>query len=345
VEQASARPAAPALKPRVDETTSSGLPPLPTPPKPAGSDASTTHVPDVQSARAVAPPPPSRQPSRTTAQTEILPSAHARTAVARKNIVEPAHVEDSSFEYGQRLGGDVAAAPNSKTPVRYRVETGARIRASLDGNLDSRTVSAGPAGVRLRRAYISEGRVVFPAGTMAYGEARANGSRFTVRFTRLVLPDKTEVSFEGLAYDLQDRKPGLAPSRRIAGAQQQDGTGAKVGRAVANTMLTAVNGGLAQDAARNAAETALNSRDPTAAPRDEALLGGTSDRPQFCFDPLVIHVRFCRNRQSCKGVVQQGALRCGLQCWSSSFSWPPLAAARGSLRTWIQVTAERRRAA
>lgn len=273
VEQASARPAAPALKPRVDETTSSGLPPLPTPPKPAGSDASTTHVPDVQSARAVAPPPPSRQPSRTTAQTEILPSARARSAVARKNIVEPAHVEDSSFEYGQRLGGDVAAAPNSKTPVRYRVETGARIRASLDGNLDSRTVSAGPAGVRLRRAYISEGRVVFPAGTMAYGEARANGSRFTVRFTRLVLPDKTEVSFEGLAYDLQDRKPGLAPSRRIASAQQQDGTGAKVGRAVANTMLTAVNGGLAQDAARNAAETTLNSRDSDgSAPGGDALL-------------------------------------------------------------------------
>ena len=108
---------------------------------------------------------------------------------------------------------------------------------------------------------------------MAYGEARANGSRFTVRFTRLVLPDKTEVSFEGLAYDLQDRKPGLAPSRRIATAQQQDGTGVKVGRAVANTMLTAVNGGLAQDAARNAAETTLNSRDSDgSAPGGDALL-------------------------------------------------------------------------
>src|SRR5204863_4040462 len=90
---------------------------------------------------------------------------------------------------------------------------------------------------------------------------RANGSRFNVRFARLVLPDKTEVPFEGLAYDIQDRKPGLAPSRRIASAQQQDGTSSKVGRAVANTMLSAVNGGLAQDAARNAAETALNNRD------------------------------------------------------------------------------------
>ncbi len=128
-------------------------------------------------------------------------------------------------------------------------------------NLDSRTASSGPAAVRLHRAYISEGHVVFPAGTMAYGDARASGGRFAVRFTRLVLPNKTEVAFEGLAYDIQDRKPGLAPSRRLAAARSQDGTGAKVGRAVANTMLTAVNGGLAQDAAHNAAETALNSRD------------------------------------------------------------------------------------
>jgi len=172
------------------------------------------------------------------------------------------------LEFGQRLGADTKPLPSGKTP-RYQVQTGARIRARLDINLDSRTVGAGPAVVRLARAYISDRRVVFPAGTMAYGEARAASGRFTVRFTRLVLPDKTEVGFEALAYDLQDRKPGLAPSRRIAGTQQRDGTGAKVGRAVANTMLTAVNGGLVQDAARNAAETALNNRDS-----DESAAGG-----------------------------------------------------------------------
>ena len=154
-----------------------------------------------------------------------------------------------------------ANASSAKTLARYRVQTGARIRARLDINLDSRTVGAGPAVARLARAYISEGRVVFPAGTMAYGEARAATGRFTVKFLRLVLPDKTEVAFEGLAYDLQDRKPGLAPSRRIAGTQQREGTAAKVGRAVTGTVLTAVTGGLAQDAARNAAETALNNRD------------------------------------------------------------------------------------
>jgi serine/threonine protein kinase len=263
VERASAAPASPApVKPRVDETTSSGVPPLPTPATPARSEALALHVPEAHPERVVAPPPPPQHPTRSATQAGILATRHPTTSVPRKGTKEPAREEDSALEFGQRLGGGASNAPNSKTPDRYHVETGARIRVSLDMNLDSRTVTVGPAAVRLRRAYISNGRVVFPAGTMAYGEARANNSRFTVRFTRLVLPDKTEVPFESLAYDIQDRKPGLAPSRRIAGVQPQDGTGTKVGRAVANTMLTAVNGGLAQDAARNAAETALNSRDP-----------------------------------------------------------------------------------
>jgi hypothetical protein len=202
---------------------------------------------------------------------------------ARKNVDD-----DSALEFGQRLGGDATNVANAKGPARYHVQTGARIRVSLDLNLDSRTVSAGPAAVRVRRAYISEGRVVFPAGTMAYGDARASAGRFTVRFTRLVLPNKTEVAFEGLAYDLQDRQPGLAPSRRIAGVQQQDGTGTKVGRAVANTMLTAVNGGLAQDAARNAAETALNNRDSdgSASGGDPLLLDAGSELDMLVTKPF-----------------------------------------------------------
>ena len=43
----------------------------------------------------------------------------------------------------------------------------------------------------------------------------------------------------------------------------------KVGRVVTSTVLTAVSGGLAQDAARNAAETALNNRDA-----DDSAAGG-----------------------------------------------------------------------
>jgi serine/threonine protein kinase len=235
-----------------DDTTSSGIPPMPAPPPAVRSEP-------VQTATAPSKPSPlhstegAQRSRRTVAKSDVRAPKVAKSE-------KPAKQEDSALEFGQRVGGDVGAA-STKGPARYHVETGARIRVSLDMNLDSRTVSGGPAAVRLRRAYISEGRVIFPAGTMAYGDARANGARFTVRFSRLVLPNKIEVPFEGIAYDLQDRKPGLAPSRRIASTQQQDGTGTKVSRAVAGTMLGAVSGGLAQDAARTAGETALNSRD------------------------------------------------------------------------------------
>lgn len=271
VEQASAPKAATTTqKSPPEELTSSGVPPIPTPSAPA-------RQPEVPPSRTVQtqrrePVPATVEPRRvkTPARHDILPTARV---AARQEAATPAHEDDTALEFGQRLGADSANSATAKGPTRYHVETGARIRASLDVNLDSRTVSAGPAAVRLRRAYISDGRVVFPAGTMAYGDARANSGRFTVRFTRLVLPNKTEVAFDGLAYDLQDRQPGLAPSRRIAGVRQQEGTGAKVGRAVAGTLLSTVNGGLAQDSARTAAETALNSRDSDeGAPGGDALL-------------------------------------------------------------------------
>jgi eukaryotic-like serine/threonine-protein kinase len=248
-------------KPREEETASSGVPPLPAPPSPARPAALTAPATPSKQVAAATAEPPSHLPMAAR-HNEILPTARA-TRVASREPAPAAPEENSSLEFGQRLGADPATAASSKGPVRYHVETGARIRASLDLNLDSRTVSSGPAAVRLRRAYISEGRVVFPTGTMIYGDARTSGTRFNVRFTRLVFPNKTEVPFEALAYDLQDRKPGLAPSRRIANAQQQDGTGTKVGRAVAGTMLGVVTGGLAQDAARTAGETALNNRDST----------------------------------------------------------------------------------
>jgi serine/threonine protein kinase len=246
-----------ATKQQDEDVASSGVPPLPALP---GNKLS---VPTARAAETkMKPPPPPPADGHATAMpkhTQLVAAVRA-PKVATPEPHTSAHEDDSSLEFGERVGAESAAA--AKGPARYHVQTGARIRASLDLNLDSRTVSGGPAAVRLRRAYISDGRVVFPAGTMAYGDARTSGARFTVRFTRLVLPNKTEVVFEGLAYDIQDRKPGLAPSRRVAGAQQQDGTGTKVGRAVAGTVLSVVNGGLVQDAARTAGEIAVNSRDP-----------------------------------------------------------------------------------
>lgn len=255
VERSEQATAASTSKAKEDEAGSSGVPPLPPPtasmrPAPAAARVPETQPKPVSASLAQAP--------AAGTHTDVIPTARV-PKLASKEAKPAVQEESSSLEFGQRLGDP--ATPAAKGPVRYHVETGARIRASLDLNLDSRTISSGPAAVRLRRAYISEGRVVFPAGTMIYGNARSSGTRFNVSFTRLVLPNKTEVPFEALAFDLQDRKPGLAPSRRIANAQQQDGTGTKVGRAVAGTMLGVVNGGLAQDAARTAGETALNSRD------------------------------------------------------------------------------------
>ena len=124
----------------------------------------------------------------------------------------------------------MATSDEGSGPARFGLQTGARLRAQLDINLDSRTVSGGPTIAKLVRSYISDSRVIFPAGTMLFGDARANGSRFSIRFTRLVLPTKREVPFEGLAYDPADRKPGLAPGRRIANTQQREGTGERVGQ-------------------------------------------------------------------------------------------------------------------
>lgn len=262
VERTSARASPPAPKPDVEELPASSLPPTPTLTNGVRLDQALPRVAERERPK----PLPVAQPTRETKQPERPSEARRPSPPARK--VAAAQEDDSALEFGQRLG----SSSSPKTPARYHVETGARIRVSLDVNLDSRTVSGGPAVVRLRRAYISDGNVVFPAGTMAYGDARAIGTRFTVHFSRLVLPDKVEVPFDALAYDIQDRKPGLAPSRRIATPQSQDGTASKVGRAVANTMLTAVNGGLAQDAARNAAETALNARDQDSSGSGEALL-------------------------------------------------------------------------
>src|SRR5216683_1185882 len=97
--------------------------------------------------------------------------------------------------------------------AKFGVPTGAHIRARLVTNLDSRTVGAGPVEAKLMRPFVLEGRSVFPSGTVLIGNAATSGSRFTIRFVLLRLPDNREVTFEGLAYDVVERKPGLAATR------------------------------------------------------------------------------------------------------------------------------------
>src|SRR5262249_6375853 len=136
--------------------------------------------------------------------------------------------EEPKRSSGLLFGRRIATADDSGANARFGVQTGARIRARLDINLDSRTVGGGPAVAKLVRSYIADAHIVIPAGTMLYGDARVSGSRFGVKFTRMVLPTKREVAFEGIAYDLADRKPGLAAGRRIAATAQREGAGEKV---------------------------------------------------------------------------------------------------------------------
>src|SRR5207248_6969932 len=129
------------------ETSSSGVPPIPTPPANSRLEPSARQVAQPQR-ESGASPNPQRRRSRNFAQKETVPSSHAADEAPRK-ATQDARPEESALAFGQRLGTDTTAASSSKAPVRYHVETGARIRVTLDVNLDTRTVSAGPAAVRL----------------------------------------------------------------------------------------------------------------------------------------------------------------------------------------------------
>lgn len=110
------------------------------------------------------------------------------------------------------------------------------------------------------RPFVLDGRSIFPSGTVLIGNAASSGSRFTIHFVLLRLPDNREVPFDGLAYDILERKPGLAATRTIQTAQNKgDGLATKVARDAANTLLTAATGGdLGTNLATGAGRTIVN---------------------------------------------------------------------------------------
>jgi serine/threonine protein kinase len=169
-------------------------------------------------------------------------------------------------------------ASNEKESGEVRVELagvpmGAEIPVRLQKPLDSRTVGSGPVVGRLPRAFVLRGRVVLPTGTMVYGAASASGAgRFDVRFNRLRLPDNRELSFEGLAMDANDRKPGLFPSRRISISRSAPGLVSRLIKGTASGVLGKVTGGDGVDVARSAGETVLGHEDGDSALPSEALL-------------------------------------------------------------------------
>jgi hypothetical protein len=139
------------------------------------------------------------------------------------------------------------------------VPLGTHLRAKLLSNLDSRTIANAPVEAMLATPLVMEDAIVLPARTLIYGQASTSAGRFTIRFTRLRLPDNTEVEFSGLALDRGDGKAGLVPERRIEpGRDSGPGVGARVARGTANRALREVTGGLGQDIARGAGSEVVN---------------------------------------------------------------------------------------
>lgn len=163
------------------------------------------------------------------------------------------------------------AAP--KTPVARGVAFGSHIQARLLTNLDTRTIGNGPVEAVLQAPFVVRGKVILPTRTMVYGTAAESGGRFTIRFTRMRLPDDTELDFEGIALARADGKPGLAASGRIGQEPKRgEGLGTRVAKGTGNLLLDTVAGGIGQDIVRSAGQTALNHEDAQPVSSDWALL-------------------------------------------------------------------------
>jgi hypothetical protein len=158
-------------------------------------------------------------------------------------------------------------------PKPRGVPLGTHIKAKLLTNLDSRTIGNGPVEAVLVHPVLVRGEVALPARTLVYGTATESSGRFNLRFTRLRLPDYTEVEFEGLALARDDGKPGLAAGRRIeAEPERQPSLVAKIAKGTGNILLDTIVGGVRQDVARNAGNAALNHERPVEGGRTWALL-------------------------------------------------------------------------
>lgn len=165
-------------------------------------------------------------------------------------------------------------------PRTFGVPLGTEMAARLAKPLDSRTIGSGPVIVKLARPLVVRGSAIFPSGSMAYGVASANGGRFDVRFSRLKLPDGTEVPFEGIAYDNEDKKPGLRPSSRVQqGPGRSTGVGEAVLKGTANALLGKAGGNDAVDIARGAGQTIVNhdGTQPAGGAQEALLLDAPAD--------------------------------------------------------------------
>jgi eukaryotic-like serine/threonine-protein kinase len=172
-------------------------------------------------------------------------------------VSRPISEDDGVLQRSRRM--DVAAAPPPGPPKPRGVPYGSHIRARLLSNLDTRTIGSGPVEAILDVPHIVRGEIVLPVRTLVYGTATETAGRFTVRFTRLRLPDDTELAFEALALARDDGKPGLAASRRTERPpEQREGVASRIAKGTGNILLDTITGGTPATVARNAGQAVLN---------------------------------------------------------------------------------------
>jgi hypothetical protein len=113
---------------------------------------------------------------------------------------------------------------------------------------------------RLVRPFALKGEVRLPSSTMAYGKATAAQGRFSIHFTRMVLPGGREVPLDGLAYDMGERKAGLKATRATVGSgQKADGKAARVAKGAAQVLAGAIGqGDIGTEVAQRAAQETLS---------------------------------------------------------------------------------------
>jgi hypothetical protein len=174
------------------------------------------------------------------------------------------------LQRSQQVSATNSGPPGPKT---HGVPFGAHIQARLITNLDTRTIANGPVEALLAVPYVVRGQVVLPTRTMVYGTASESDGRFTIRFTRLRLPDDTEVAFEGIALARDDGKPGLAASGRVGQEPKRgEGLGTRIAKGTGNILLDTVSGGTGQTIARSAGQAALNQEEAQPVSSQWALL-------------------------------------------------------------------------
>jgi serine/threonine protein kinase len=234
-------------------------------------------------------PPPDLTPAPSPAATpRAAPSARNEDgadidAALRRNYGRPTVPPDGAAHKPARKepawlhrSTRIDTAPSKTASAKgIGVPLGSHIRAKLLSNLDSRTISGAPVEAILATPFLVGDQVILPARTLLYGQASTSGSRFTIAFTRIRLPDNSEVEFTGLALDRGDGKAGLRAGRRITVEMDTGpGLGETVAKNAATTAITgvAVTGGVADSIGKSAGTAAINNREQVTAGGENAIL-------------------------------------------------------------------------